>query len=164
MSNLFRKEDMILRKKAFTLAEVVLGIFLLGIVIITITSVFIGGLSAAKKAGKKVTNITLAEGMLNRIMFMNYSDIPPAPSLLTFDGSTKPPTTQTVKGSIKFPPSPYPFETPGETGGTVYFYTVEVEDVTGTSQRLKRIRVTVTSEGAGSEGKTITTLESLKNQ
>lgn len=144
-----------MRKKAFTLAEVVLGIFLLGIIIVTITSVFIGGLSAAKKAGKKVANISLAEGMLNRIMFMNYSDI---------KTGTFPPDSQTVVNGIHFPPSPYPSETLGSTGGTVYFYKVEVDNVPGSNNNLKSIRVTVTSEGAGGEGKTITTLESFKNQ
>lgn len=125
-----------MRKKAFTLAEVVIGIFLLGIIIITITSVFISGLSAAKKSGKKVTNISLAEGMLNRIMFMNYSEI----STGTFNGSQKPPTSQTVINGVKFPPSPYPFEIPGSTGGkggTVYFYKVTVHDVTGTGGKVK---------------------------
>lgn len=151
-----------MRKKAFTLAEVVLGIFLLGIVIVTISSVFIGGLSAAKKAGKKVANISLAEGMLNRIMFMTYSDI----NTGTFDGSKKPfdPQKDDDGNGIMFPPSPYPSETLGSTGGTVYFYKITVNDVPGTNNNLKSISVTVTSQGAGGEGKTITTLESFKNQ
>ncbi|MEQ8187378.1 MAG: type II secretion system protein [Candidatus Eremiobacterota bacterium] len=145
-----------MRKRAFTLAEVVLGIFLLGIIIVTITSVFIGGLSAAKKSGKKVTNIVLAERMLNRIMLMDYDDIKTG----TFDGTINPPTGN-------FPPTPYPSEIPGSSGGkggTVYFYKVTVTEVAGTSSKLKSIIVTVTSQGAGSEGITRTTLETLKSQ
>jgi len=143
-----------LRKKAFTLAEVVLGIFLLGIIIVTITSVFIGGLSAAKKSGKKVTNIVLAERMLNRIMLMDYGDIKTG----TFIGKTTPP-------SGNFPPPPYPSEIPGGgKSGTVYVYNVTVSDVAVTGGKLKSIIVTVTSQGAGSEGITSTTLETLKSQ
>lgn len=143
-----------MRKKAFTLAEVVIGIFLLGIIIVTITSVFISGLSAAKKSGKKVTNIVLAERMLSIIMLMDYDDIKTG----TFNGGTDPQVDN-------FPPSPYPSEIPGVSkGGTVYVYTVKVSDVTGTGSKLKSIIVTVTSKGAGSEGTTATTLETFKSQ
>lgn len=147
-------------KKAFTLAEVILGIFLLGIIIVSISSVFISGLSASKKTAKKVTNINLAEGMLNKIMLMTYTDVEAG----TYDGSK--PSFDAAKDSdnngIKFPPGPYPSETLTGTGGTVYFYIVKVSYVPGTDNRLKSVTVTVISKGITGEGNTSVTLEEFK--
>ncbi|MEQ8224793.1 MAG: hypothetical protein ABRQ37_20915 [Candidatus Eremiobacterota bacterium] len=149
-------------KKGFTLAEVILGIFLLGIIIISISSVFISGISASKKTAKKVTNINLAEGMLNKIMLMTYTDV----EVRSYDGS-KPSfdqATDTDNNGIKFPPSPYPSETLSDGGGTVYFYKVTVAYVPQTGNRVKSICVTVTSKGAGAEGDTSVTMEEFKTQ
>ncbi len=149
-------------KKGFTLAEVVIGIFLLGIIIVSISSVFISGLSASKKTAKKVTDINLAEGILNKIMLMTYTDV----EVGIFDGS-KPSfdqATDSDNNGIKFPPSPYPSETLSDTGGTVYFYKVKVSYVPGTGNRLKSVSVTVISKGTTGEGNTSVTLEEFKTQ
>jgi len=139
-------------KKGFTLAEVVVGIFILAFLLVTITGVFLGGLSGAKKAEKRITAVNLAESMLDNIILMPYDDVIP--------GNYPPDPVVTLAAGV-FPPIPYPEISVG--GGTIYEYRVKVEDVSGSGGKLKKITVKVSVEEGPGEGKTEVTITSLKN-
>ncbi|HPZ08197.1 MAG TPA: hypothetical protein PL110_08790 [Candidatus Eremiobacteraeota bacterium] len=147
-------------KSGFTLSEVVIGVFLLGLVLVTITGVFVGGLSGAKKAQKKILAINLAEAMVDSIMLMKYTDVDLSSS--PYDGTLSTPTAQTDDdgNGIIFPPSPYPQE---KAGGGIARYKIEIKEY-GTVAMIKEVTVTVSIEEAGGQGKTEVKLTSYKAQ
>ena len=153
-------------KKGFTLAETVLGLLFLGILLVVVGGVFIGGVSAAKKGEKKVTNVILASGMMDNIMLTKYSNIlidPNNPNNeRVFDG-TKPDAPVSFADGSVFPPLPYPVEIDASNNKRNYYYKIKTKPV-GTSGKLKRIKVTVISKGTDGEPDTEVTLESLKAQ
>ncbi|MEQ8224933.1 MAG: type II secretion system protein [Candidatus Eremiobacterota bacterium] len=142
--------------KGFTLAEIMLAMFLLGIVMVTVTGVFVSGLSGARKAQKKIITLNLAESMLDTILLMDYSDI----DIHSYDGTT--PTTRTDEDgdTILFPPEPYPKDTAGKTGA---IYKVSVEEK-GSGAKIKKITVEVLIEGRQGEGSSKVKLVGFKAQ
>ena len=140
--------------KGFTLAEIMLGMFLLGIVLVTVTGVFVSGLSGARKAQKKIITLNLAESMLDSILLMDYSDI----DFHSYDGTTA--KTDDDSDTILFPPDPYPKDTVGKTGAT---YKVYVEEK-GSTAKIKKITVEVLIQGRQGEGSSKATLVGYKAQ
>ena len=141
----------LIRYRGFSLAEVVAGMFLLAFLLVTISGVFIGGLSGSKKAEKRVVAVNLAESMLDNIMLMPYDEVL---------AGTYPPDPAVTVASGDFPPSPYPETTAG--GSSKYKYEVQVSDISGSGGNLKKVIVTVSIKGAPGEGNTSVTLSSLK--
>jgi len=145
-------------KKGFTLPETLFGIVILGLLMVVVCGVFIKGLAASKKSGKKVTGLILASTMLDNIILMKYSNIHEG----VFDGTIPSPCITNPDTSV-FPPPPYPYERDASGNKVNYFYRVEVKPYGG-SGRLKRVIVTLISKGIKGEGNTSITLETLKMQ
>ncbi|MEQ8223581.1 MAG: hypothetical protein ABRQ37_14815 [Candidatus Eremiobacterota bacterium] len=143
------RNKFLIRKKAFTLSELIIGLGLLALILLTVIGVFTGGLCGAKKSDRKITAVTLAESMIDTIMLMSYNEIP--------YGSYPP----SVDPAGKFPPSPYPEEPSNDFKGK-YIYSVIVKDIPGTGGNLKSITVTVTTMGILGEGDTGVTLTTYK--
>lgn len=144
--------------KGFTLAEIMLGMFLLGIVLVTVTGVFVSGLSGARKAQKKIITLNLAESMLDSILLMDYSDIDasPAPSTKIYDGIKASPDPP----SGNFPPLPYPVSS---TAGGKVKYKITVTEM-GTGSKIKKIIVEVIIESADMQGSSRAILTGFKAQ
>jgi len=143
------RNKFLIHKKAFTLSELIIGLGLLALILLTVIGVFTGGLCGARKTDKKITAITLAESMIDTIMLMSYNEIA---------NGIYPPS---VDPAGKFPPSPYPEEPSNDLKGK-YVYSVIVKDVPGTDGNLKHITVTVTTKGIQGEGDTGVTLTTYK--
>lgn len=128
--------------KGFTLAEIMLAMFLLGIVLVTVTGVFVSGLSGARKAQKKIITLNLAESMLDSILLMDYANIKP--------GIFNEPD---AKVGI-FPPAPYLDTSPGK----IEKYRITVLEIgPGTGTKIKKITVEVLIEGIkGQENSKVT--------
>lgn len=140
--------------KGFTLAEIMLAMFLLGIVMVTVTGVFISGLSGARKAQKKIITLNLAESMLDSILLMDYSDIDEG----IYNGTT---TKSNVDGdTILFPPDPSPQDIESKTGA---IYKISVEEK-GTGAKIKKITVEVLIKGRQGEGSSKAILVGYKAQ
>ncbi|MEQ8190824.1 MAG: prepilin-type N-terminal cleavage/methylation domain-containing protein [Candidatus Eremiobacterota bacterium] len=140
--------------KGFTLAEIMLAMFLLGIVMVTVTGVFVSGLSGARKAQKKIITLNLAESMLDSILLMDYSDIDAG----TYNGTT---TKSNIDGdAILFPPDPSAQDIESKIGA-IYKITVEQK---GTVATIKKITVEVLIKGIQGEGSSKAKLVGFKAQ
>ncbi len=144
--------------KGFTLAEIMLGMFLLGIVLVTVTGVFVSGLSGARKAQKKIITLNLAESMLDSILLMDYSSIDAiaAPSSKIYDGTKPSPDPP----SGNFPPAPYPVSS--IAGGKAKYKITSAE--MGTGAKIKKITVEVIIESTDKQGSSRAVLTGFKAQ
>jgi type II secretory pathway pseudopilin PulG len=138
--------------RGFTLAEIMLGMFLLGIVLVTVTGVFVSGLSGARKAQKKIITINLAEGMLDSILLLDYSNV----TIGDYDGTKSTPDPKVGN----FPPDPYPQDS--STVGKVKYKVSVLEKGPGTGTKIKQITVEVLIEGIKGQGNSKATLTGFK--
>jgi type II secretory pathway pseudopilin PulG len=154
-------------KKAFSLIEIIWGVLILAIIIVTVTGIFTGILVSTKKNEKVVVATSLAQRQLEYIKLMGVSDIP-TPLPLEIDGRLA--SGKTVLCNSKyFPPYPDSHGQPTvlreSVDGSTYYYDLKVKDVPGTgSGNLLSIVITVSWDQKENEGKNFVTLELYKSK
>lgn len=107
-----------MRKRGFSIPEVVLAFGLLAVATLSIVAVFIAGLRQHTQAEKVTAATQIAGSMLEAVRSDGFSSIPS--SAAVYDGRKSDPNDP-VTG---FPPPPYPSTT---VGGTTYFVVVETK-------------------------------------
>jgi type II secretory pathway pseudopilin PulG len=149
-------------KKAFSLIEVIWGVLILAIIIVTVTGIFTGILVSTKKSEKLVVATNLAQKQLEYIKLMGFTVIPPRP--VDIDGRNNGVTATGSAGKYfpSFPEPPAPLRE--VVDGITYYYRIQAKDINGTGSKLVGITVTVYwDQNAGdNSGKNFVTLELYK--
>jgi len=148
-------------KKAFSLIEVIWGVLILSIIIVSVTGIFTGILVSTKKSEKLVVATNLAQKQLEYIKLMGFSDIP-ASLPVDLDGSKGNTATGTPGHYFPaFPVPPAPLKE--DVDGVTYYYRIQAKDISGTGN-LVSITVTVSWDQIAGEnsGKNFVTLELYK--
>ena len=124
--------DKAITRRGYSLIEVLLGITILTVAILSLVALFTSGLKLKTKMSQVTFATELARETLERTKSLGFSALPAGTNV--FDGSV--PTAPLASG---FPPSPYPSTT---LEGRQYFVTVRVEDIPGRA-RLRSVLVEV---------------------
>ncbi|MEQ8169441.1 MAG: type II secretion system protein [Candidatus Eremiobacterota bacterium] len=152
-------------KKAFSLIEVIWGVLILSIIIVSVTGIFTGILVSTKKSEKLVVATNLAQKQLEYIKLMGFSDIPTSLPM-DLDGRNNGVKATGTSGHY-FPAFPVPPEPLREVvDGVTYYYRIQVKDLSGVPGRgLVSITVTVYWDQADeNSGKNFVSLELYKAQ
>lgn len=145
-------------KKGFSLAEVIWGVLILSIIIVTVTGIFTGILVSSKKSNKFVVATGLAEKQIEYIKLMGGGDIPVDTS---YDGAVQ--QGDLIHDDVYFPPYPLQPAFLKETvDGITYYYKIDTAFVPDTGDRLMSITVQVYWEESDYEGKGSVTFELYK--
>jgi len=145
-------------KKAFSLVEVLLGVVLLSIIIITVTGIFTGVLVSSKKSTKFIVATNLAEKQIEYIKLMGGGDIPVN---MTFDGAAQ--QAELIHDDVYFPPlPPHHGFLKEKIDGINYYYLIDTKYVPDTGDQLISISVKVYWDETNYGGKGSVTFEIFK--
>lgn len=155
---------MFFKKKAFSLAEILWAVALLGVVIVTITGVFTGIFISSKKNDKLISAISLATKEKEYIKLMGSSDIPVSASEQTFDGKISSSVDPDGNG-VFFPPYPaHPAPLYLTVNGVKYYYKITTSYVPSTGDKLINIVITVYWDDTENAGKNFVSIEMFKEK